>query len=151
MEIMQRIGSAIVRAGGFKQASAEVCKILRREMPHYNWVGVYSLQGQELALEAWDGPQATEHVRIPVGQGICGLAAREAKSVVVDDVSKDPRYLACFLGTRSEIVVPIFRRGKVIGEIDIDSDRPAAFNDLDRQFLEWLADLLSQSDGGARS
>lgn len=114
--------------------------MLRAGVPHFNWVGVYMIEGGDmLALKAWDGPAATEHVRIPIGQGICGLAAREAKTVIVDDVNKDPRYLACFLNTRSEIVVPIFANGKVIGEIDIDSDRPAAFTKADQDLLETVA------------
>ena len=78
-------------------------------------------------------------MRIPVGQGVCGAAAASGKTEVVDDVNADPRYLACFASTRSEIVVPISREGRVIGEIDIDSDQPAAFGDADREFLERVA------------
>ena len=69
----------------------------------------------------------TPHTRIPLNQGICGAAASSGQTVVVDDVSKDPRYLACSLETKSEIVVPIFVHGKVVGELDIDSHFPAAF------------------------
>lgn len=127
-----------------------VCRELRAGVPHYNWVGVYMLeeQGTMLVLRGWDGPAATEHVRIPVGQGICGLAAREAQTVIVDDVRADPRYLQCFLGTRAEIVVPIFAGGAVIGEIDIDSDQVAAFNATDRMFLEWCAEKLAAAIPG---
>jgi len=100
------------------------------------------VQGDELVLAAWDGPEATQHVRIPVGQGICGLAARTGEIVVVDDVNVDPRYLACFPQTRSEIVVPIYSGDDVIGEIDIDSDVTDAFTDEDRQLLEGVARLL---------
>lgn len=123
-----------------------LCRELRAGVPHYNWVGVYLLEENDtmLVLRGWDGPAATEHVRIPVGQGICGLAAREAQPVIVDDVSVDPRYLQCFLHTRAEIVVPMFSAGRVIGEIDIDSDRVAAFNATDRMFLEWCAMQLAR-------
>ena len=131
---------------GFDKATQEVCRHLRASVPHYNWVGIYMIEGTDtLVLKAWDGPAATEHVRIPIGQGICGLAAREAKTVIVDDVNKDPRYLACFLNTRSEIVVPIFSSGKVVGEIDIDSDKPAAFTAADRKFLEAIAEELGRA------
>ncbi|HEY3225612.1 MAG TPA: GAF domain-containing protein [Planctomycetota bacterium] len=130
----------------FARAAQETCRTLRAEVPHFNWVGVYMIEdGDTLVLKAWDGPAATEHVRIPIGQGICGLAAREARTVVVDDVNKDPRYLACFLQTRSEIVVPVFSEGRVVGEIDIDSDRPAAFTEADRTLLESVADLLGKA------
>jgi GAF domain-containing protein len=82
-------------------------------------------------------------VRIPIGQGICGAAAASGRTEVVDDVELDPRYLVCFPSTRSEIVVPISYEGRVVGEIDIDSDRPAAFGEEDRAFLERVALLIS--------
>jgi L-methionine (R)-S-oxide reductase len=131
---------------GFDKATQEVCRKLRAAVPHFNWVGVYMIEGDDtLVLKGWDGPAPTEHVRIPIGQGICGLAAREARTIVVDDVNKDPRYLACFLNTRSEIVVPIFSSGKVVGEIDIDSDKPAAFTPADRKLLEAVAEELGRA------
>jgi L-methionine (R)-S-oxide reductase len=94
-------------------------------------------------LGPWRGPQATEHVRIPIGQGICGAAAATGRTEVVDDVHADDRYLACFPSTRSEIVVPIVYEGQVVGEIDVDSDAPAAFGDDDRELLERVALLVS--------
>jgi len=86
--------------------------------------------------------EPTPHVRIPVHQGICGAAVASASTVVVDDVHADPRYLSCSIKTRSEIVVPIFVRNKVAGELDIDSHIPAAFADSDRAFLEELAQIV---------
>jgi L-methionine (R)-S-oxide reductase len=100
-------------------------------------------------LGPWKGQQATEHVRIPVGQGVCGAAAASGQTEVVDDVNADPRYLACFPSTRSEIVVPIAHEGRVVGEIDIDSDRPAAFGDEDREFLERISVQISPVAAGA--
>jgi L-methionine (R)-S-oxide reductase len=82
-------------------------------------------------------------VRIPLDQGICGAAASTGQTVIVDDVNADPRYLACSLETRSEIVVPIKRDGQVLGEIDIDSDQPAAFTPDDRELLEAVASMLA--------
>jgi len=118
---------------------------LRRRVPQFDWVGIYIRQGEELVLTAWDGPEATQHVRIPVGQGICGLAVRTGETVVVADVNADPRYLACFPQTRSEIVVPIYAGDDVIGEIDVDSDKADAFTDEDRQLLEKVAQLVGIS------
>ncbi|MEM4089189.1 MAG: GAF domain-containing protein, partial [Thermoplasmatales archaeon] len=92
----------------------------------------------------YSGPKATEHTRIRIGFGICGLAAKNAETIVVPDVSKDPRYISCFLETKSEIVVPIFKDGKVIGEIDIDSDSLNPFTDKDNLFLERVANLLGR-------
>jgi L-methionine (R)-S-oxide reductase len=114
-----------------------------QEIEHYSWVGIYLVEGDDLVLGPWRGPQATEHVRIPVGQGVCGAAAASGETEIVDDVNADPRYLACFPSTRSEIVVPIAHDGRVVGEIDIDSDRPAAFGDEDRDLLERVAVLLA--------
>ena len=123
-------------------------ELLHDRFDHYSWVGVYLVEGDELALGPWKGPQATEHVRIPVGQGICGAAAASGVTEVVDDVNADDRYLACFPSTRSEIVVPIHFQGRVIGEIDIDSDRPAAFDAEDRAFLEHVARMVSSRCNG---
>ncbi len=117
---------------------------LQAGFPHYTGVYFYWLEGgDDLRLRAFRG-RPTDHQRIPVGQGICGRAAREKSTVVVDDVNADPAYLACSLETRSEIVVPIMRDGAVLGEIDIDSDVPAAFGPADRAFLERLATLIAK-------
>ncbi len=119
-------------------------EILYSEFSHYDWVGIYRVEGDELVLEAWRGPQATEHVRIPIGKGICGSAARTGQTEVVPEVTSDCRYLACFLSTRSEIVVPIKKEGHVVGEIDIDSDKENAFGEEDRIFLEQVASVIAE-------
>jgi L-methionine (R)-S-oxide reductase len=116
---------------------------LHDRLDHYSWIGIYLVEGDDLVLGPWKGPQATEHVRIPIGQGICGAAAATGRTELVDDVSGDERYLACFPSTRSEIVVPIVYEGRVVGEIDVDSDTPAAFGDADRELLERVALLVS--------
>jgi putative methionine-R-sulfoxide reductase with GAF domain len=121
----------------------QVVDLLADGFEHHSWVGIYFVEGDELALGPWKGPAATEHVRIPVGQGVCGAAAASGVTEIVDDVNADPRYLACFVSTRSEIVVPISYDDIVVAEIDIDSDRPAAFGPDDRSFLEEVARLIS--------
>ena len=121
----------------------QVVDVLHDRFDRYSWVGIYLVEGDDLVLGPWKGPQATEHVRIPVGQGICGAAAASGHTEVVDDVNADERYLACFPSTRSEIVVPIAYEGRVVGEIDIDSDARAAFDERDREFLERVATLVS--------
>jgi len=116
---------------------------LHDRLDTYSWVGVYFVEGEELALGPWKGPTATDHVRIPIGQGVCGAAAASGVTEIVDDVNADPRYLACFPSTRSEIVVPVLYEGSVVAEIDVDSDAPAAFGDADRAFLERVAAAIS--------
>lgn len=127
-----------------------IVKLLHSRMLKYNWVGFYMLEapplGQPptLVLGAFQGAM-TPHTRIPLHQGICGAAASTGKTVVVDDVSLDPRYLACSLETKSEIVVPVFVHGKVAGELDIDSHFPAAFKGEDRALVEYCAGLVGAS------
>ncbi|MGA2003263.1 MAG: GAF domain-containing protein [Terriglobales bacterium] len=124
-----------------------ITELLNQEMLKYNWVGFYMLEHGAnppvLVLGHYQGAM-TPHTRIPLNQGICGAAASSGKTVVVDDVSKDMRYLACSLETKSEIVVPIYVHGKVAGELDIDSHFPAAFAPEDRELVEYCAELVGK-------
>ena len=115
---------------------------LKENFSHYTGVYIYLLNGETLLLGPYRG-RPTEHTRIPIGTGICGRAARVKETVTVDDVTADAEYIACSLETRSEIVVPIMRDGRVYGEIDIDSDVPTAFSAEDREFLERIARLIA--------
>src|SRR4030088_329594 len=100
----------------------KMVKLLHDSMLKYNWVGFYMLEPganpPALVLGHFQGAM-TPHTRIPLNQGICGAAASSGKTIVVDDVKSDPRYLACSLETKSEIVAPVFVRGQVAGELDI--------------------------------
>jgi len=122
-------------------------KLLHDKMLKYNWVGFYMLepgaQPPVLVLGAFEGAM-TPHTRIPLNQGICGAAASSGQTVVVDDVAKDPRYLACSLETKSEIVVPIFAHDKVVGELDIDSHFSAAFTKEHQEFVQHCAALVGK-------
>ena len=124
-----------------------VCQVLHEHMLKYNWVGFYMLepgaQPPMLVLGAFGGAM-TPHTRIPLNQGICGAAASSGKTIIVDDVSKDPRYLACSLETKSEIVVPIFVKGQVAGELDIDSHFPAAFGIEDQKLVQYCAEVVGK-------
>ncbi len=115
---------------------------LKENFAHYTGVYIYLLQGETLVLGPYRG-RPTEHTRIPIGAGICGRAARVKETVTVDDVNADAEYIACSLDTRSEIVVPIMRGSRVFGEIDIDSDVPAAFTGDDRKFLEQVTRAIA--------
>jgi GAF domain-containing protein len=116
---------------------------LKDGFPHYTGVYLYWMDGPDaLVLRAHRG-RPTEHTRIPTSVGICGRAAREKRTVIVDDVTADPSYLACSLETRSEIVVPIMKDGVVHGEIDIDGDDAAAYGPADQRFLEEVARVIA--------
>lgn len=123
---------------------------LKERLAHYDWVGFYlirtgKLPGEEdmLVLGPYVGAP-TPHTRIPLNKGICGAAASSGQTIVVDDVHSDPRYLSCSIQTKSEIVVPIRVRGKVVGELDVDSHTPAAFGDDDRRLCEHCAALVGR-------
>jgi GAF domain-containing protein len=137
------IRGALAAAERGEAAISTLVRILKQRIPDYTWVGIYLLHGSELVLGPYLG-KPSPHTRIPLGRGICGAAATEQRTIIVDDVNQDPRYLACSLETKSEIVVPVMRDGAVLGEIDIDSDRPAAFGEEDRRLLEAAAAVLAE-------
>ena len=140
-EALDEVRTVIARTP--RDAPAKVVALLHDRFPHYGWVGIYWVEGRDLVLGPWKGPAATEHTRIPIGRGVCGAAAASGRTEVVDDVSQDPRYLACFPSTKSEIVVPIRAGSRVIGEIDIDGRELNAFDAADQEFLEAVAALLA--------
>jgi L-methionine (R)-S-oxide reductase len=123
-----------------------IVALLHTNLLKYNWVGFYMIEkgtpGEDmLVLGPFKGPM-TPHTRIRLNQGICGAAASRGETVIVDDVSADSRYLACSFETKSEIVVPVFVSGKVVGELDIDSHFLATFAAEDRDLCEHAAKLL---------
>ncbi|HEY3885798.1 MAG TPA: GAF domain-containing protein, partial [Vicinamibacterales bacterium] len=124
--LLTSIRSAIAAAPDRTSATAEAVRLLKEGIPRYTWVGIYLRDGGDLVLGPFVG-KPSPHTRIPLGKGICGAAAAEKSTIIVDDVNADPRYLACSLETQSEIVVPIMKGAEVYGEIDIDSDQRAAF------------------------
>jgi len=117
---------------------------MSENLPHYNWIGFYMLDRNEpgvLVLCPFRGAP-TEHVRIPVTEGICGAAVAQGNTIIINDVTSDPRYLACSLETKSEIVVPIRAGAEIVGEIDVDSHSRSAFGPDDRVFLEECAAIV---------
>ena len=143
VEHIASLDSAVAAEADVPAALDRAVSLLKERIPEYTWVGIYLLEGDELVLGPYRG-KPSPHTRIPLGRGICGAAATEKATIVVDDVNADPRYLACSIDTKSEIVVPIMDGDRVLGEIDIDSDRPAAFGEADRQLLEAVAARLAR-------
>jgi L-methionine (R)-S-oxide reductase len=125
-------------------AMTRLVEILKTRIPDYSWVGIYLREGNDLVLGPYLG-KPSPHTRIPLGRGICGAAATAKRTIVVDDVNADERYLACSLETQSEIVVPVMRDGEVLAEIDVDSDRRAAFGAHDQELLETAAAILAEA------
>lgn len=142
-DALNLLRSAIAEAAQPEAAAQRVVDLLHDRFPHYDWVGIYWVEGHDLVLGPWIGPEATEHTRIPIGTGVCGAAAASGRTEIVADVDADPRYLARFASTRSEIVVPIFHGSDIVGEIDIDGSDLDAFDETDARFLEEVAALLA--------
>ena len=144
--LLSEIRRAASSAPTLESLQQKVVEVLSRDLAHYSWTGFYMLDPDDadtLLLGPFVG-DPTPHVRIPVTQGICGAAVASGETVIVDDVSADPRYLSCSIKTKSEIVVPIYAHGKVIGEIDIDSHDPAAFTQEDQSLLEEIARIIGR-------
>jgi GAF domain-containing protein len=146
-EIRAELSALAQAAPTARELMQSMVKLLHERMLKYNWVGFYLLepgaQPPMLVLGAFEGAM-TPHTRIPLNQGICGAAASSGQTVVIDDVSKDPRYLACSLETKSEIVVPVFVHGKVVGELDIDSHFQAAFTPDHQDLVQHCAMLVGK-------
>lgn len=136
-EIMDEILRIVEENQDIVEKTVEILK----SVPHYTWVGIYVVEGDNLVLKHFLG-RSTEHTKIKIGQGICGAAVVDEHTIIVPDVTADERYIACSTETKSEIVVPIWSNDKVIGEIDIDSDFPCAFDEEDRRMLEKIASVL---------
>ena len=116
---------------------------LKQEREHYDWVGIYLIEGDILVLHNYIG-KPTEHTRIPIGTGVCGVAVAERANQIVGDVTKLDNYLACSVETRAEIVVLIRRGIDILGQIDIDSDLENAFTEKDEALLSRVADLIAR-------
>lgn len=118
---------------------ANVCAALKTQF-EWLWIGFYLVRNEELVLGPFQGPVAC--TRIGYGKGVCGTAWARAKTVLVPDVEKFPGHIACSSLSRSEIVVPLLREGRVFAVLDIDSDEPDSFNEIDRSYLEEIVGLL---------
>jgi putative methionine-R-sulfoxide reductase with GAF domain len=118
---------------------------LHGQEPAFEWVGVYLLQGGALVLGPFRGTP-TEHVRISLGEGVCGSVAANGQTEIVPDVQARPGHIACDINTRSEVVVPIVQDGEVVGVLDVDSNNPDAFGEREVGLIEDAAAELAAGD-----
>src|SRR3954447_23380659 len=145
-DVLRDLKSAARTAPTVNVLMATICHSLQHRLYGYNWVGFYMLDPNDpnyLVLGPFVGAQ-TPHTRIPLNQGICGAAVSQGQTIVVDDVHSDPRYLSCSLDTKSEIVAPVVVRGKIVGEIDIDSHVAGRFKPEDRDLVEQCANIVGE-------
>lgn len=142
----KKIGEILKSKAEKDEKLKTICKLLRDNVSYYNWVGFYIVDKKrrnELVLGPFDG-EPTEHVRIPFGRGICGQAAERRNTFLVQDVSKETNYLSCSTNVKSEIAIPIFKNGEVVGELDIDSHAVSPFTKEDETFLNKIGEATSK-------
>jgi L-methionine (R)-S-oxide reductase len=136
---LQRLADA---AGTRIDKASEAARLIRK-LGAYRWTGLYDVSDREIAVIAWDGPEAPTYPRFPVTKGLNGTAVSSKKVVIVQDVASDPRYLTTIGGTRGEMIQPVIdERGDVIGTIDVESDQVNAFSAKDEQLLAACAERL---------
>ncbi len=121
----------------------QICKLLKDRVKHYDWVGFYLVKKGRLVLGPYVG-EPTEHTDIGFGEGICGQAADREETFRVQDVTKEDNYLSCSVEVKSELVVPIFKDGEVVGELDIDSHEESPFTDEDERLIEDICEEVAE-------
>lgn len=143
-EVLMECEALLEGEGTVEARLQKVIETLHDRLPHFHWVGIYWLHGNELVLGPYVGPP-TEHTRIPVGRGVCGTAVAERMNQIVYDVRERANYLACNLETRSEIVVLIRhpQTGRIIGQIDVDGTEVGAFDISDEALLGSIAERIA--------
>jgi L-methionine (R)-S-oxide reductase len=140
-QLVDNIRSAIAAKRTREEVLRAAVELIAASSDRFDWTGFYMLEGNILVVGPYVGPP-TPHTRIELNRGICGAAATQQKTIIVDDVHADSRFLACSITTRSEIVVPLMDGHTCLGEIDIDSNRPSAFTPEDRKMLEAVAEAI---------
>jgi L-methionine (R)-S-oxide reductase len=133
-ELVQQARALLAGERDSTANAANLAALVFHSLPDLNWAGFYWLKGGELVLGPFQGKPAC--VRIALGKGVCGTAARDARTLVVPDVNAFPGHIACDSASRSELVVPVAHRGRVIGVLDLDSPRAARFTDEDARGVE---------------
>lgn len=142
--LLDEVRKIVAGKGDEWQRLKAVCDLLFEEVEHYDWVGFYIAEdeGRKMVLGPYRG-KPTQHTMIEAGRGICGRVAQTKRPIIVDDVNKEKNYIACDPAVRSEIVVPIFKEGRFVAELDIDSKTSGAFREDDLRFLEQVAVLVA--------
>ncbi|MEW6050793.1 MAG: GAF domain-containing protein [Candidatus Zixiibacteriota bacterium] len=140
-QLVDNIRIAIAEHANETDILKAAAELINEFSEDFHWTGFYLMKGNRLEVGPYIGPE-TPHKVIELSKGICGAAAKEKRTIIVDDVKSDPRFLACSLTTRSEIVVPLLDGDRVLGEIDIDSNHPSNFTAQDRVMLEAIANEI---------
>ncbi len=142
-EVLEKVRATVEKDTDVEAKLKDICGLLNNELEGYDWVGFYLAKNGELVLGPYVG-EATEHTNIDFGEGVCGQAADREETFLIDDVKREENYLSCSPKVESEIVVPLFKEGDVVGEIDIDSHQRSRFGDEDEKLLEEIAEIVGK-------
>lgn len=143
--LLKEIKSYLETSSSFEESLKWICNLLKKRVEKYHWVGYYmnDEKNKRLVLKCFSG-KPTSHKIIPYGKGVCGQVANKKKTIIVDDVESEENYISCNIDVKSEIVVPLFLNNIIMGQIDIDSNFPSAFNSHDELFLIEINSLVSK-------
>ena len=143
--LLKEIKLYLETSSSFDESLKWICNLLKKRVEKYHWVGYYmnDEKNKRLVLKCFSG-KPTSHKIIPYGKGVCGQVANKKKTIIVDDVESEENYISCNIDVKSEIVVPLFLNNIIIGQIDIDSNFPSAFNSHDELFLIEINSLVSK-------
>jgi GAF domain-containing protein len=140
-QLIDNIRIAVLNKTDETELLTEAIKLIDTFSDGFDWTGFYLLKDGFLEVGPYVGPE-TPHEKIELDKGICGASVSQKISIIVDDVNSDPRFLACSVNTKSEIVVPLVDGDEVLGEIDIDSNQPSFFTNEDREMFEEIAEII---------
>ena len=143
--LLKEIKLYLETSSSLEESLKWICNFLNKRVQKYHWVGYYmnDEKHKRLVLKCFSG-KPTSHKIIPYGKGICGQVANKKKTIIVDDVESEENYISCNIDVKSEIVVPLFLNKIIVGQIDIDSNFPSAFNSHDELFLIEINSLVSK-------
>ncbi len=143
--LLKEIKLYLETSSSFEESLKWICNLLKKRVEKYHWVGYYmnDEKNKRLVLKCFSG-KPTSHKIIPYGKGVCGQVANKKKTIIVDDVESEENYISCNIDVKSEIVVPLFLNNIIVGQIDIDSNFPSAFNSHDELFLIEINSLVSK-------
>lgn len=137
--LIPQIGGLVLGENNLIANLANIAAALKEQF-HFFWVGFYLVDAEELVLGPFQGPVAC--TRIKKGKGVCGSAWAQEKSLIVPDVDQFPGHIACSSLSRSEIVMPVYQQGKIIGVLDVDSSDLNSFDEIDEKYLTQILQLL---------
>ncbi|HJP86769.1 MAG TPA: GAF domain-containing protein [Gemmatimonadaceae bacterium] len=140
-DLFVRLGQIVSSPVPRETKAAQVAEAIRQH-GNYRWVGIYDVGDAEISVIAWSGPAAPNYPRFPVDRGLSGAAVKTRRTVIANDVSKDPRYLSTLDTTGAEMIVPTSDGTRVVGTIDIESERIGRFSEADRKIVEQCADVV---------